>query len=149
MTAQDAASLVRTLYDLYNAHQSDSAWLDKCLAIISEDCEVINVPFGMTVRGPEGYQQLMLGWTQAFPESGNKKTKVVATEEGAVAEYIGHGIHTGPMQSPAGEIAATGRKVELPFCDVYRVRDGKIISLHQYYDALGFMQQLGLVPAMG
>ena len=53
-TAQNTVTLVETLYDLYNSHQSDPAWLDKSLAFFAEDCEVIDIPSGATSRGPGG-----------------------------------------------------------------------------------------------
>jgi hypothetical protein len=39
MTAQDNVVLARSLFDLYNSHQSDPAWLDKIDAHVAEDCE--------------------------------------------------------------------------------------------------------------
>ena len=53
-TAQHTLSLVQTLYDLMNNHQSDPAWLDKSLTFFAEDCEVIDIPSGMTSLGPDG-----------------------------------------------------------------------------------------------
>jgi hypothetical protein len=41
--AQDIITFVKTLYDLTNNHQSDSAWLDKSLAFFAEDCEAVDV----------------------------------------------------------------------------------------------------------
>jgi steroid delta-isomerase-like uncharacterized protein len=149
MTTQDNATLTRMAYDLYNDHQSDSAWLDKSLAAIAEDCEVFLVPLGMTLRGRDGYQQFLLGWAEAFPDSSVEITNLLATEDHAVIEFIGRGTHTGTLHGPAGDIPATGRKVEFRLCDVRRINNGKFVSLHQYYDALGFMQQLGLIPTMG
>jgi len=37
MATQDNATLVRTIVELYNAHQSDSAWLDKASAFLVND----------------------------------------------------------------------------------------------------------------
>jgi ketosteroid isomerase-like protein len=41
------------------------------------------------------------------------------------------------------------RPGELRICFVLQIRHGKITSLHQYYDMLTQMEQLGLVPAGG
>ena len=136
-------------YDLYNAHQSDPAWLGKSLASIAEDCEVFLVPLGMTLRGRDGYKQFLLGWAEAFPDSRVEITSLHIGEDHAVIEFIGRGTHTDTLHSPAGDIPATGRKVEFRLCDVRRIKNGKFVSLHQYYDALGFMQQLGLIPSRG
>ena len=54
------------------------------------------------------------------------------------------GTHTGPLAGPDGEIEPTGARVNLRFADVSRVRDGKIVSYHTYYDQLGLLTQLGV-----
>ena len=113
-------------YDLYNDHQSDPAWLDKSLAAIAQDCEVFLVPLGMTLRGHDGYKQFMLGWAEAFPDSRTEITNLFATEDQAVVEFTGRGTNTGPLHMPTGDLPPTGRFVELRFCDVYRVSNGKI-----------------------
>ena len=41
----------------------------------------------------------------------------------------------------------SGRAVEMRFCDVYRIRNGKIVNYRSYYDVFGFLQQLGLIPS--
>jgi ketosteroid isomerase-like protein len=38
---------------------------------------------------------------------------------------------------------------ELRVCFVFQIRNGKIVSLHQYYDMMTQMEQLGLAPASG
>ena len=76
-------------------------------------------------------------------------TNLFATEDQAFVEFIGRGTNTGPLHLPTGDLPATGRPVELQFCEAFRIRGGKIVSYHIYYDALGFMQQLGLIPSQG
>ena len=148
MSSQDTATTARTPYDLFNKHNSDSKWLDHAAAAASEDCELLNVPLSVTLRGLQGFKQFLQGWATAFPDSKVEITSLFATESQAVVEFIGRGTQTGPLMGPSGEIPPTGRKVELRFCDVHRIKNGKIVSLHSYYDALGLMQQLGLVPSM-
>ncbi len=145
--AQHTATLVQTLYDLYNSHQSDPAWLDKSLAFFAEDCEVIDIPSGATSRGPDGYKQLILFFEEGFPDSGIEITNLFATEDQAVVEFIGRGTNTAPLHMPTGDVPPTGHAVEMRFCDVYRISNGKIVNYRSYYDALGFLQQLGLIPS--
>jgi steroid delta-isomerase-like uncharacterized protein len=94
------------------------------------------------------FPQFLLGFSTAFPDSSVEVTNVFATEEHAVAEAILRGTHTGVLQSPAGDIPPSGRKFELHACDVYRLRNRKVARHASYYDALGFMQQLGVIPTM-
>jgi steroid delta-isomerase-like uncharacterized protein len=149
MTAQDNVVLVQSVLGLYNSHQSDPAWLDKSVASITEDCELIDIPSGRTLRGPDGYKQLVEFFAEAFPGSSVELTNAFATEDQVVIEFTGRGTNTGPLHLPTGDIPATGRYSELRFCGVYRIKSGKIVSLHSYYDLTTMLQQLGLVPAMG
>jgi predicted ester cyclase len=48
--------------------------------------------------------------------------------------------------TPGGEIAPTGRRVELQISEIYQMKDGKIRLLRAYYDAVTMMRQLGLMP---
>jgi ketosteroid isomerase-like protein len=63
-----------------------------------------------------------------------------------VVEGTWNGTHTGPMPGPQGEVAPTGRRASLPFAGIVRLRDGKIASIHNYFDQAAFMAQLGLMP---
>ena len=146
MTEHNTTVLVRTLYDLMNSHRTDPAWLDKSLAFFAEDCEVIDIPSGTISHGPDGYKQLILFFEEGFPDSGIEITNLFATQDQAIVEFIGRGTNTGPLHLPTGDVPPTGRAVEMRFCDVYRVSEGKIVNYRSYYDALGFLQQLGLIP---
>ncbi|EFH80285.1 ester cyclase [Ktedonobacter racemifer] len=147
MVIHDAATLVRTLYSLYNAHQTDADWLDKISMLVSENCEALNASTGHICRGKEGFKQCLLNWSIAFPESSNEITNVVATNDQAAVEFISRGTHSGVLHTLKGDIQPTNRKIELRCCDVYRISNNEIVTQHSYYDALGLREQLGLTPA--
>ena len=147
MTTQKIEAFVRRGYDAFNAHQSDPHWLDFTDTDAAADCEVVDIPSGMILRGPAGFKQFLLGFSTAFPDSRLEVTALFATEEHAVVEFIARGTHTGILHSAAGDIPPTGRKAEVHFCDVYRLRNRKITRHASYYDALGMMQQLGVIPS--
>ena len=145
MTAQENIALARSLFDLYNSHQSDPAWLDKTVAALAEDCESIDVPTGRILRGPDGYRQIVLFFAEGFPGSKVEMTNIIATDDQTVIEFTGRGTNTGPLHMPTGDIPPTGRYSELRFCSVNRTQAGKIVSIHQYYDVMTMLQQLGLL----
>jgi len=149
MTPEEIVAFVRRDYDVYNAHQSDPHWLDYATEDVAEGGEVVDIPSGAIFRGPDGLKQFLVGFSMAFPDSRVEVTNVFATTEHAVVEFIGRGTHTGVLHSLAGDLPPTGRSFELRFCDVYQLRNGKIVRHATYYDALGFMQQLGVIPAPG
>jgi predicted ester cyclase len=69
--------------------------------------------------------------------------------EGDTIVYRYHGSmkHTGT--SPSLPIPPTGKEVTLQGCVVVRVKNGKVVEEWEYSDYLGFLQQLGMVPALG
>ena len=48
-----------------------------------------------------------------------------------------------------GEVPPTGRSIDLPFTTVFQARDGKLTAHRAYWDNVGFMAQLGLMPGPG
>jgi steroid delta-isomerase-like uncharacterized protein len=148
MAAQDNVALTRSLFDLYNSHQTDPAWLDKSVSTFAADSTLTDVPSGRTLPGSDGYKQLVLFFAEAFPDSSTEITNMFATEDQVVVEFIGRGTNTGPLHMPTGDIPATGRHLDLRFCEVIQCRNGKNVSFHVYYDTMTMLQQLGLVPAM-
>jgi predicted ester cyclase len=70
------------------------------------------------------------------------------TEDDRIAyRYTMNMKHTGV--SPTLPIPPTGKEVTLQGCIVVHVKDGKVIEEWEYSDYLGFLQQLGVVPALG
>jgi len=57
------------------------------------------------------------------------------------------GTHLKPLANPAGPpIPPTNRKIRVANCSVYRVQGGKVVEVHEYFDQLGFLAQLGVAP---
>jgi steroid delta-isomerase-like uncharacterized protein len=141
MSAQDVEAMVRAVYDAYNRNDFEAA-----VALHGADTETVVVPTGQVLPGHDGVRQYMGSWATAFPGSRVEVRNVVASDDGAVVEFVGRGVHGGPLQTPAGTIPPTGRTVEIPFCDVWRVRDGKLAGSHVYFDVLTILGQLGVAP---
>jgi steroid delta-isomerase-like uncharacterized protein len=147
MAAQEHVALAWSLLELYNSRQSDPAWLDKSAAAFAAGSEVIDVPSGTTLHGPDGYKRLGLFFAEALPDSRTELTNAFATEDQVVLEFTSRWTTTGPLHLPSGAIPATGRSIELRFCQVIQIRNGKIVRFHTYYDMMTMLEQLGLVPA--
>lgn len=139
MSAQDNAALARRLYDSINARDPEAGG-----ALIPEDCEWLEVPTGIRYRGPDGWRENLAFWLGAFPDGRVEITNLVAAEDGVAVEYTGRGTNTGPLATPEGEVPATGRSVEMSFCDVWEVRSGRIAGGRSYFDLAALMGQLGL-----
>lgn len=141
MSARDNEALVREGHAAYSDHD-----LDRAVANYAEDAERLNVATGETFRGPEGHKDYLRGWIDAFPDSKTEITEVLAGDDFAVVEFVGRGTHEGTLRSFDGEVPPTGRPVEIRFCEVHRISDGKIFITRSYFDLAGMLAQLGLVP---
>lgn len=62
-----------------------------------------------------------------------------------VIVFVQRGRHVGPLALPLGEIAATGRQVQVRTIDVLSLTDGHISAVDVVADNLGLAMQLGAV----
>ncbi len=84
------------------------------------------------------------GWAKAIPDSKATFEREVASGNSVTLELTWRGTHTGPLQTPSGEIAPTGRKIEIRAVQVVDVADGKAQSIRQYFDMATLFEQLGV-----
>lgn len=134
----DIAAIGRTLLDAYNTRD-----FDRLDAVIAPDGQYRDIATGETLRGADGMKRYQRAWATAFPESKVELTSLVGCGDTVTMEYVGRGKHTGPLTTPQGTIAPTGRSVELRLCDVLTVRGGRIVDGRTYYDVASLMRQLG------
>jgi steroid delta-isomerase-like uncharacterized protein len=147
MGAQEHVALARSLLELYNSRQSDPVWLEKSGAAFAADCEVIDVPSGTTLHGPEGYKRLVQLYAETFPDSRVELTNAFATEDQIVLEFTSRRTTIGPLYLPLEALPAVGRLFELRLCEVMQIRNGKIVRFRTYYDMLTLLEQFGLNAA--
>jgi steroid delta-isomerase-like uncharacterized protein len=122
----------------------DARELDRAADMLAADCDFI-AP-GFSTRSPEQAMMWMRTFFDACPDIRHEVTAVVADGDRAMTELRVRGTHTGPLQSPAGEVPATGRTIDLPVANAWRMRDGRVAVYHIYFDRMEFLGQLGLLP---
>ena len=116
-------------------------------ALLADDV-VMEVPgTGERHEGREAVTASERSWIEAFEDGRVDIDHLAAAGDTVVAEYTGTGTHTGPLPGPDGEIAPTGRSGSLRLCDVFTIREGRIVAVREYYDTLALLTQLGLVGA--
>lgn len=85
-------------------------------------------------------------WKAAFPDASGEVTRVVTEGDTTVMEIVWRGTHTGPLQTPAGTVPATGRSIEVEASMWHRWDDGRVVSERHYIDVMAMLNQLGLLP---
>jgi steroid delta-isomerase-like uncharacterized protein len=118
---------------------------ERGVTVIADDCQFEDIARDELQPGPEGYRRDYHRWREAFPDGEVKVVNVIVQGDWAVVEFINRGTHTGPLQSSIGSFSPTGRKMEIRYCSVMRVEDGKVVEGRDYYDSASIVRQLGLI----
>ncbi len=121
----------------------DEAGGTRFVEFLHDDAELVS-PLA-TVRGHDEIRGFVGGMHASFSDW-EHAVEIEGAGDLVVAEGTWNGTHSGPMPSPQGEIEPTGRRATIPFAGIVRVRDGKIASIHNYFDQMTFRAQLGLLP---
>ncbi len=101
---------------------------------------------GGELRGTEGFKQQWVSmFRTAFPDLQLSVEDQVAEGDEVVTRYTGRGTHRGELMG----IAPTNNEVVVSGIIMSRVSGGRIEEEWNNFDALGMMQQLGVVPQPG
>jgi steroid delta-isomerase-like uncharacterized protein len=98
-----------------------------------------------TVHGPAAFKQVLQGFRAGLLDSEVVSEEVLAEGDQVVVRWRARGTHTGALLG----IPPTGKQVTLTGMTIYRLDAGKIVEERGEEDALGFLQQLGVLPALG
>jgi predicted ester cyclase len=108
------------------------------------DAELV-APGGQAL-GRDGVIRFLGVFQEAFPDLRLEIKRLLTDGPAAAAEGTLAGTHDGVLRTPNGDVAPTGRAVELPWAAVY-VTDGDTLkSEHLFFDQMDFLGQLGLLP---
>ncbi len=138
MTTEDNKALVRRFYQ-EGVH--NPALFDELLATTY----VLHFPGSPPIAGIEQAKQLMAAYTSAFPDLQLSTEDMVAEGNNVAIRNTWRGTHQGAFQG----LPPTGKRVMFTGTDIFRCVGGKIAEQWADLDALGLMQQLGVIPAMG
>lgn len=101
---------------------------------------------GVRLRGREQVAEFFATYWRAFPDAQVTLRNRVIDGPTVVSENVLAGTHAGPLRTPQGDIAPTGRRVESHGIAVQRVQAGLVASEHLYFDQLEMLAQLGVLP---
>lgn len=140
------SSPTQLIRELYAAAEGLTLDLKKFVSCFSDDSYVRNVPTGQEFRGEE-IAMVASGMADAFPDVHREIFDIYEMNDVIVVELAIQGTHQGALVTPGGTIPATGKTIDVPCCDVFHIKNGKVISFHCYITASVMMQQLGIPGA--
>ena len=137
-TEENRAVAHRELEELYNQGGN----LDAAEEIYTPDF-VGHEPAAGDIRGVEGAKQYAATMRLAFPDLSCIVEDQLAEGDKVVTRWSAHGTHQGETEDLG---PATGNRMQITGISVEKFADGKVAESWDSFDALGMMQQLGLVP---
>ena len=137
MSTEDNKALVRRFY---REGVHNPALFDE----LPSPTYVLHLPGSPPISGIEQAKQLMAVYTSAFPDLQLTTEDMVAEGDKVAIRNTWHGTHQGAFQG----LPPTGKHVTFTGSDFFRFVGGRIAEQWADLDALGLMQQLGVIPAM-
>lgn len=132
-------ALVRRFYEeMCNGRKNELA-----VELFSDD-HVMHDPQVPTGPGPQGMVDAMKPY-QDGAEGRWGIEEIFSAGERVVVRWTGTGTHVAEING----IPATGNTIRVDAISIHRVTNGRIAETWEIWDTLGFLQQIGVVPAQG
>lgn len=137
--AEDALSTVDGYLAAWNAHDSAAA-----AAFLADNVVYYDASVGTPVEGRDAAKtQVIDAFLGAAPDAvWTRDGEPLVSGNSVAFEWTFGGTNSGDW---ADGTKASGKSFSFHGMSLFRVEDGKIVRQSDYYDALGFYKQLGLM----
>jgi len=138
----EAKETAAKFVEAFNAHDENA------LRSIHATSIKFEAPGDIRLEGSEAVTGYAMTWLKGFPDAKIIVRNEVVNGPWLVQEFTLQGTHTAPLNSPAGLIPPTGKRVESRGVSVGRYENGQIVEARLYFDQTEVMTQLGLMPEL-
>ena len=141
-TAEEARNeqVIRTLYALADGKSKDTP---KFVSQFAPGGYFYDVSAGKKYFGNDIGLTVDV-YATAFPDMHRELFSVYTFDDLVVVELALNGTHKGDLVLPVGTIPPTGKEIHAPCCDVFHLKDGKVVSFHCYVAVPVLLAQLGV-----
>lgn len=112
--------------------------------LYTDDYVYHGIPLLGDLKGPAAFKAMFTGFTGAISDFREEVVDQIAEGDKVVTRLSGSGRHTSELMGAA----PTGKTIKFTGVVISRFVDGKIAEEWAEFDALSFLQQLGLVPEL-
>ncbi len=132
MSAETAKAVVRRYFESYNTQRPEAV-----MAFVHRD-HIYHPPGGAPPMDRRGREADEAPFFAAFSDIEAVVEDQIAEGDRVASRVTMRCTHTGTY----GGIAATRRRITIPFIDISAVRDGKVFEEWDEFDARGILRQL-------
>ena len=83
-------------------------------------------------------------YAEAFPDMHRELYAMYFTDDVVAVELSLNGTHNGGLRLPFGVIPPTHKQIHAPCCDVFHLKDGKVLSFDCYVAVPILLENLGV-----
>ena len=128
--------VIRRAFEALNRGDLD-AWESAC-----DETYVVHFPGAPGPLPRAAARQTFEQFFAGFPGLQHDVADAWGAGDRVAARLAIHGTHTGPFQG----MPATGRQMQMEAINIFRLAHGRVVEQWIQYDALGMLQQLGMMP---
>jgi ketosteroid isomerase-like protein len=139
----DMSANMRVVRDLYASAEANAKDTAHFVSLFGDGGYFWDVAAGQKYYGKEIGNPVDI-YAAAFPDMHRELYSFYETGDVIIVELSLNGTHKGDLRLPAGYIPPTGKEMHAPCCDVFHLKDGKIMSFHCYVAVPILLQQLGV-----
>ena len=129
--------------ELYAAAEGQGTDIEKFVSMFSDEGYMRDVPSGTEFRG-QAIGDSIAGLVSAFPDVHRELLNIYVAKDVVVVELAIRGTHKGELALASGTLAPTGKTIDAPCCDVFKLEGGKVTCFHCYNYPSVMLQQLGV-----
>jgi ketosteroid isomerase-like protein len=129
--------------ELYAAGEGQGMDPKKFVSMFSEEGYMLDIPSGTKFRG-QAIGDSIAALARAFPDVHRELLNFYVAENVVVVELAIRGTHKGELALASGTLAPTGKTIDAPCCDVFKLEGGKVIAFNCYNMPSVMLQQLGV-----
>ena len=141
--ATDSTGNEETIKKLYVAGERPGLDPEKFVSFFSEEGYMWDMASGRKLRG-KAIGDSITALAKAFPDVRREIQDVYTTGDVVIVEHRIRGTHEGELALGSKTVAPTGKAIDVPSIDVFRLENGKIVAFNCYHLPSVMQRQLGL-----
>jgi steroid delta-isomerase-like uncharacterized protein len=129
------------------AHQSwNRRDFEGTVSAMTESASYTDHARNLQLKNRNEFKDWVTAWAKAFSDGKITNPSYIDAGDTVIAEFTAEGTNDGPF----GSFPASGRRMSLAFCEIFKFdAGGRVISGGIYYDQFTLLTQLGHAQARG
>ena len=127
--------------EVYAAAEAASLDPDRFASLFHDDGYFLDQASGMRWTGGEVRKPIQ-GIVGAVPDMHRDLLSFYSVGDVVIVELRLQGTHRGDLMTAKGVVPPTGERFDIPCCDVFHLREGKVVSFHCYNEFPAWLSSL-------